>query len=208
MTVLQYGSRTRQCGIDDVSFRLIRDLVLSQPGDTQTLSDKVVFDVPRSGVMRPGTAQFFRVELGAHGETITVKAFHRLKTLAKYELRYPLTQSSFNSIEVVDEQVELNNHLLRRDQSTFSDLSVITEGVKHTVFCGGKELTYTFQKRWIYPFIRDNDSGWYLGNTYHEIRVEGDFTVNEFVDVARINLPDVYKGSHPNPFICIYRCSE
>lgn len=208
MTVLCYGSRTRQRGIDEISFRLIHDLVTSQPGETQTLCDNVVFDVPRSGITRPGTALFFRVELGTRGESISIKAFHRLKTLAKYELRYPLNRASFNSIEIIDEQVDVNNYLLRREQSTFSDMSVVTDRKKHFILCDGKQLTYTFQKRWIYPFVRDNDSGWYLGNTFYEIRVEGDFTANELVGIARTNLPDAYKGADTNPFVCVHRCCE
>lgn len=203
-----YGSRRSQRGIDDVAFRLIKDLVLSQPGDTRTLTDMVVFDVPRSGIMRPGPYERFQVELGTRGEFISVKAFIHQKTLAKYELRSPLNNTSFNGIEIEEEEMVFNNHLLRRDQAAFSDLFVLMDRVTHTVFCGGKRITYTFQRRWRYPYRVDDNTEWYLGDHDYQVFIEGEFGVNEAVDIVTLNLPFPYFGPHPHPFIMTYRCSE
>lgn len=205
---LWYGSRRNPRGIDDVAFRLIKDLVLSQPGDTRTLTDIVVFDIPRSGIMRSGSFDKFQVELGTRGEFISVKAFARQKTLAKYDLRYPLNHASFNGIEIVDEQVVLNQHLLRRDQAAFSDLSVLMDRITHTVFCGGKKITYSFQRRWRYPYKVDHSTEWFLGSHDYQVFVEGDFGVNEALEIATFNLPSAYSGNHSHPFILTYRCFE
>lgn len=203
-----YGSRRSQRGIEDVAFRLIKDLVLSQPGDTRTLSDIIVFDVPRTGIMRPGNYDRFQVELGTRGESISIKAFSRQAILAKYELRSPLNSASFNAIEVEDEQMVINQHLLRRDQAAFSDLVVLMDRITHTVFCGGKRVTYTFQRRWRYPYRVENTTEWLLGNQDFQVIVEGDFGVNEAVEIATMNLPSTYFTHHPHPFIMTYRCSE
>lgn len=205
---LYYGSRACQRSIDQTSFDLIKNLVLMQPGDTQTLNDIIVFDVPRSGIMRPGSALQFQVELGTRGEDISIKALHRLKTLAKYELRHPLDLTSFNRIEIVDEEVTTNHHLLRRDQTAFSDLCVLMDRIQHTVFSSGKKVVYTFQRRWKYPYVTDYESGWFLNQVDYQISVEGEFEVSEALFIVTMNLPSLFVQSDHHPFILTYRCLE
>jgi len=205
---LYYGSRACQRSIDQTSFDLIKNLVLMQPGDTQTLNDIIVFDVPRSGIMRPGSALHFQVELGTRGEQISIKAFHRLKTLAKYELRHPLNSTSFNRIELVDEEVTTNHHLLRRDQSAFSDLCVLMDRIQHTVFSIGKQVTYTFQRRWKYPYTAESQTGWFLNQVDYQISVDGEFDEDAALFIATMNLPSTFVQSNRYPFILTSRCFE
>lgn len=200
-----YGNRSTRRGVDDVAFRMIRDLVMAQPGETKALPDIVVFDVPRSGITRPGVHEKFKLEIGTRGESISVKALTRQKTLARYELRHPLKSTSFNHVEVVDEEWVCDRHLLRRDQAAFSDVAVLMDRTTHSIFCGGKKMTYLFERRWGYPFTDSLDEGaWFLGCSDFLISVEGEYSVEEAIEAFKLNLPKAYDPS----LIMTYRCYE
>lgn len=190
-----YGSRLGDSVVDEDTFGIVSALVLCHPGTTEHLPDVVEFNVPASAIQRPGALSHpkFAFQVDAHGRSVACRAVSNRSMRALFEIREPAPHLAFDHVSVFHQTVHVNAHLLRREQSAFSCVSVLTDRVVHTVRAHDRDVTFTMHKRWVYPFQRQNseDGISYFRHAVHEISFEtgDDVPTSVLKSIIIFNLP-------------------
>jgi hypothetical protein len=193
MTRAVYGSQLGDSVIDADTFEIIKALVLCHPGETRSgLPDIIDFSVPVSSIQRPNASEAYRFLIDSRGHEVHCEAVSSRKLAARFEIERPLSHDAFDHVSVYTQHTEFDSHLLRREQPLYSNFSLLTDRVIHTVKADGKDVTFTIQKRWVYPFKSATGEGLtYFKHFVHEVffEVEGLISSSALKSIIQFNSP-------------------
>lgn len=194
-TRVRFGGRCTPDFLTAKHADLLWEMISLPPSELSFLPDCVVYTVPAVMIHTPTTMTEFSVVSDFKGSSSQLVAKRPTETKVVYVISNAFDPHEFDRVTIYHEELNKDKYLLYPD-AVHSGCSILTERVQAHQIGWGKEVVFSYYKRWVCPLIDDSKevSDLYFKHSVPEIEmtVRGHLNHRIVLNILAANLPRCY----------------